>query len=160
MIPVLTERSKERLDANGEFRFLMDDIAYFREARDQTEVSLVEEERRAKIREREEAEETRKAVRRKWAEEGRDTGIVVVERPVRTDENGDVVDPEAVLASEPLDGEEAVNDEEADAEEEFEPTDVLLNESLRVIRDFVSLQSEMHRTAQVADEKRLEQDVN
>ena len=160
LIPVLTERSKERLDANGEFRFLMDDIAYFREARDQTEVSLVEEERRAKIREREEAEETRKAVRRKWAEEGRDTGIVVVERPVRTDENGDVVDPEAVLASEPLDGEEAVNDEEADAEEEFEPTDVLLNESLRVIRDFVSLQSEMHRTAQVADEKRLEQDVN
>ena len=159
---MLTERSKERLATNGEFRFLMDDIAYFREARDQTEVSLVEEERRAKMREREEAEQTRKAVRRKWAEEGRDTGIVVVEQPVRTDENGDVIDPEAVLAAEPLDADDPDGDgeAEAEAEEEFEPTDVLLNESLRVIRDFVSLQSEMHRTAQVADEKRLEQEVN
>ena len=143
VLPVITERSQARLANDADFRFLLEDIADYREARDQREVSLVESQRREELESRKEAEEARKVARAAWRERSHSSVVKVVEPFPAAAQAEEEPAPE-------VEAEEG--GPEADSGEEIADTDdardVLLDETVRIIGDFVWLSQGM-RTAQL-----------
>lgn len=142
VLPTISERSRERLSNDTEFRFLLEDIRSFREARDQREVSLVESERKAELEARKAAEEARKAAQTAWRD--RDASSVI-----------SVVEPFPDAESEEALAQAESEDETAGPIVDDDARDVLLEETMRIIGDFVWL-SQGTRTAQLPAIDRLE----
>ena len=70
ILPVVEQRSQQRLSGDQEFKYLLEDIATMREARDQTKVSLLENARREELAKEEELRSVRKAAREAFAGNG------------------------------------------------------------------------------------------
>ncbi|MEM9300916.1 MAG: carboxy terminal-processing peptidase [Pseudomonadota bacterium] len=140
VVPLISERSQARLSNDADFRFLLEDIEEFREARDDTTVSLVESARRSELDARKEADEARKAAREAWREQAQSSVISIVEPLPEMEEDVTVM--------------EEAGDVDGEAEEEnpANDRDVLLEETVRIISDFVWL-SQGERTAQLPSVK-------
>ncbi|MEM7704212.1 MAG: carboxy terminal-processing peptidase [Pseudomonadota bacterium] len=135
ILPVVEQRSQERLENDAEFKYLLEDIATMREARDQTRVSLLEEARRAELEKEEELRTVRKAAREAFAKSASDDVKLL------STTNPDIP-PEALNAEL-----ETANDYEDDA------PDVLLNETVRILGDIISLTGEGQRTAALTEKR-------
>ncbi len=134
LLPTLSRRSAERLKDDEGFRLLLDDIKRYREARDETTVSLLESERRAKQKTEDERREARKQAREAANQDPADVVLL------HSDE-----ERFASVNDEP-DSEEGEADEgnEGDANER---NDVLLDETIRVLGDMIVLSDPTRRTA-------------
>ena len=147
ILPMIEQRSRERLNENREFKYLLEDLKTMREARDQTKVSLLEASRREELAREEELREARKAAREAFGGAGKDVRLVSTTQPGGS--LGPIeFDPLAGDPEEASEVEEAGSDsedEEATEEEDLGP-DVLLDETVRILGDIIAL-SNGQRTA-------------
>ena len=142
ILPVVEQRSQQRLSGDQEFKYLLEDIATMREARDQTKVSLLENARREELAKEEELRSVRKAAREAFAGNGgSDVKLLSTTNP-------DV--PQEALSG----------DLETATDFEDETPDVLLNETVRILGDIISLGTNGQRTAALSKERPAETATN
>jgi carboxyl-terminal processing protease len=140
ILPAIDQRSSKRLKANPEFRFLQEDIRSYQESRDRTTLSLLENTRRAEMVAQDESREARKAAREAWS--GQDPEFAVVRIDPVEDEPVEEELPQLDEDGEPI---------EAEDDGDAPHSDVLLDESIRIVGDIISLVNQ-RRTAQLATE--------
>lgn len=86
ILPLIDERSGQRLRENMEFRYLLEDVRAMREANEHTEVSLLEDVRRKEMEDEEALRTERKAAREAFADTP--TDLTRVEPVVDEEEDG------------------------------------------------------------------------
>ncbi len=141
ILPAIGQRSEQRVQKNVQFSFLLEDLALFRQNRDETNVSLLESQRRSELDAEDQRREARKAAREAWDEKVADGTRIPTVFPVMK-----IEDELAEEAKEPID---EPSDEEATEDEEIERPDVLLNETVRVVGDMIDLIFARQQTAQL-----------
>ncbi len=135
VVPVLARRSSDRISKDTEFQYLLEDIKQYREARDQTMVSLLESARRSQQAEEEKQREARKAAREAWT--GEDDNVALIQ-----DDRERFADADTTAASDDSEDEASTDGEDSD-----ERDDVLLEETIRILGDLVALADPSRRTA-------------
>ncbi|MDJ0657846.1 MAG: carboxy terminal-processing peptidase [Xanthomonadales bacterium] len=151
ILPDIDQRASERLKQNPEFRFLMEDIRRMRESRDETTVSLLESERRSEMEQEKEQREARKQARAAFGTDQVSELQAVLRVSPEIEAPG--TEPEVEVEVE-VDGENALGDEEEERDTNVERPDVLLDETVRILGDIISL-SNGTRTAQLTAKKKV-----
>ncbi len=124
------ERSAQRLKKNQEFQFLLEDIRLFKEAQDDTRVSLLESKRREELAEDDARREERKSLKDALAAQSKSETIVLVSAPEES--STDSSDQLASIST------EEESEDQADEEEDTN-SDIMLEESIRIISDVIGL---------------------
>ncbi|MEM9531380.1 MAG: carboxy terminal-processing peptidase [Pseudomonadota bacterium] len=135
ILPAVEQRSQERLKENREFKYLLDDIQSMRDAREETTVSLLESTRRDELAKEKELRDLRRAARKAF-ESDNDVRLIATTSP---DVPPEALDLEPELATE--------NSEEEQEEKTPEIPDVLLEETVRILGDIITLTDPEARTA-------------
>ncbi len=140
IIPELQARSQARVAANPEFKYLEEDNAYLRESQEKTEVSL-NYEVRLKEKEALDAREAQREKERKARAHVASADAAADARPGSPDseqekkEHPGASDAASDAASDTRNGGDA-----EDAEDRAEENDFILDESLNIMADFITLQ--------------------
>lgn len=149
IVPMLSRRSVERISQDTEFQYLLEDIGNYREAREQTEVSLLESARRSKQATEEAQREARKAARAAVTGHGDDIALLHSDRDrFESDTTATAIAENSATAAPTVDDPDPAEPaDDKDDEADSDDRDTLLNETIRIIGDMISLDDPARRTA-------------
>ncbi len=133
----VNDRSMRRVKNDPEFQFLLEDIRLFNEAQDKTTVSLLESKRREQLKEDEDRRQMRKDKLKALTDQ---VEIDSVTKLTDTEEGTDTLAEIAAQLPEENDVSDA-DDATEEEEDEAPRSDIMLEESIRIISDMISMTS-------------------